>query len=350
MTSPVLEQSTPESYFADIENRFAQCSENGALERDYRIAGFQVRLRFANRQLLNKLTPAFEHRLAKGMTHPDLTLGIWDRFSCGLDIPEPMWCRPEPILPGSIDYYRDGTLNMAFRHKNALSVLDRARGVGYQWFSNVHELTAVQAANPLRYFFHWWLLPHGFTLCHSAAAGTKNGAVLICGKAGSGKSTTTMACLSTGLSYVSDDLALVGGLDSSPSVTGIYASAKLNEDSLRRFPQWRERIENPDRTDREKAVFFLNKWIPGQLADCLKLRAILVPGVTGLAASRLRPIPPAAGLKALAPSSILQLCGEESHMLKNMTQLVSMCPSYSLELGTDLEQLAGLIRDISNGP
>jgi len=350
MALPAIRRASPRGYFEQVASLFEQSCANSPLDADYSIAGFHIRLRFANRYLMNTLSPAFEHRLTGRVSRPDLVIGVWDSFSSGLDIPEPLWCRPEPILPGSVDYYRDQTFNMAFRHRNALSVLDRSGGLGFQWFSNGRELTAVQAANPLRYFFHWWLLQHGFTLCHAAAVGTRNGAVLICGKAGSGKSTTTMACVSAGMKYLSDDLALVGGMPASPTVTSIYASAKLNRDCLHRFPQWQDRIVNPGRTELEKAVFFLHRWIPGQLADSLPLRAILVPAVTGQPRSRVRPLPQAAGLKALAPSSILQMCGEESDMLKNMKQLADLCPVYSLELGTDFEQLAELIRDVSNQP
>jgi hypothetical protein len=62
------------------------------------------------------------------------------------------------------------------------------------------------------------------------------------------------------------------------------------------------------------------------------------------------PAGPAAGLAALAPSTIFQLPGSGRQSLRNIAELVQRVPCYSLRLGRDLAGVAETIRRfIANG-
>ena len=338
---------TADDYLAEVRSRWEGARAGRAtLELDVDVAGVAVRLCFAEPALHARLAPAFEHRRATSRPDPELSIMIW----AGRDhaIPTPPWCRPGPVLRGSLDHYSDGARQMVFRHENRLSALDHASGTGFQWYDDAAQISSAEAANPLRYFFHWWMLRRGYALCHAASVGTPAGAVLICGASGAGKSTTTLACVSAGLLYVSDDLVLVRRVPSA-RVVNLYGSAKLNADCLPLFPQWASHVENPSRAGSEKAVFFLNRFLPDRIASSLPLAAIVLPQITGQRRSTVERASPAASLRALAPSSVMQLCGEGPALLRELAQLAAAIPGYALKLGTDQASTVEAVTAIASG-
>jgi hypothetical protein len=317
-----------------------------AVQMDCEVAGFAVRLQFADRRLLERLAPAFEHRRSDRGAKPDLTIAVWAGSEDA--IPKPPWCRPEPVLRGSLDYYADDDLQMIFRHRNRFAAIDQPAGLAYQWYDELDRISAAEAANPLRYLFHWWMRRRGLVLCHAAAVGTHEGAALICGVSGSGKSTTTLACLRGGLAYVGDDLVLVQR-SPEPRICNVYGSAKLNEDVLPLFPEWVAHVENPVRASGEKATVFVNQRLPRQIASSLPLTAIVLPRFSGARHSTIERASPAATLRRLAPSSLLQLCGDGPELLRELAQLTQVVPGYALSLGTDLDGVADAVRSVAAG-
>ena len=185
---------------------------------------------------------------------------------------------------------------------------------------------------------------------HGAAIGNANGGVLIVGKGGSGKSTTALPALDSDLLYVGDDYTLLA-LDSGPVVYSLYNSAKLNSDHVRRFSRLLPKISNPERLGEEKALLFINEHYRAKIATQLPLKAILLPQVTGLSETRLRRISTAAGLVALAPSTIFQLPRAGNECFKFLASAARKVPCFCLELGTDLQAIpAAIVQLLSDLP
>ena len=92
---------------------------------------------------------------------------------------------------------------------------------------------------------------------------TASGGVLIAGKSGSGKSTTTLACLTSGLLYAGDDYVLAD-VAAEPYVHSLYSTAKLVPDNCDRFPQLRPLVSNPDKLDEQKALIYLREALSRQ--------------------------------------------------------------------------------------
>ncbi len=118
----------------------------------------------------------------------------------------------------------------------------------------------------------------GKQLIHAAAVGTEAGAVLITGRSGSGKSTTSLAALRGGLYYLGDDYVVVG-LEPEPTVYSLYSTAKLNADQVGNLPEFATHVSNEHALDEEKAVMFLQDVAAQQIRTELPLRAILVPRI-----------------------------------------------------------------------
>jgi hypothetical protein len=60
----------------------------------------------------------------------------------------------------------------------------------------------------------------------------------------------------------------------------------------------------------------------------------------------LKPASPAAGLAALAPSTIFQLPGAGKEAFQAMGQLVRQVPCYQLNLGTDIGEIPEVILEL----
>lgn len=321
------------------------------LERDYRIDGLALRLRFFGEPLASKLSPAFSHCLAspdESPPRPSLTIDLWDTASTGVRASVPPWRRPEPALAGSLDYYHDRRFRLLFRHRNTLWLQDRASGRGMYWCEDASEISGSQMASPLRQLLAWWALDQDRVLCHAGAVGSAGGAVLLAGRSGAGKSTTALACQAGGLSFLGDDCVIVSD-GPAPRVASLYNSAKLNRDNLDRFPGWKHRVHNPERPAPEKAVFFVDRWEPRSIVRAGPLRAILLPRIVGSTATRLRPASAVESLVALAPSSIRQTCGEGHETLRSLARFSAIVPGFVLELGTDLAQIPEVVARVLAG-
>lgn len=321
------------------------------LEQDLRIDGRPLTLRYFGTALASKLAPAFSHCLARPGDvpgRPSLTIDLWDTASTGVRIPDPPWRRPEPALAGSLDYYHDARFRFLFRHKNTLWLLDRSSARAMYWCADPDQISGSQMASPLRQLLAWWALDEQRVLCHAGAVGCDDGAVLLAGKSGSGKSTTTLACHAAGLSFLGDDCVIASD-SPAPRVASVYNSAKLNGDNVDRFPRWKHRVHNPQRPASEKAVFFVDAWEPRTIARDRPLRAILLPKIVGTTATRLRPATSIESLVALAPSSIRQTCGEGHETLRALARLGAAVPGFVLELGTDLAQIPDVVARVLAG-
>lgn len=339
-------------YFNSVFELFKSSQQvTGPVERSYIIGGYRIRLSFSGGALLS-LTKALEHLAIDDQSTPDLTICLWDSESTGQRMIQRPWQEDDFLARGVIQGYNTDRIYTAFQHGSAaVSVLDKERNLAIFWAPD-SNLPYWEHGSPIRTILHWWLLGRGLQLVHAAAVGNSTGGVLIGGKGGSGKSTTALACLESNLSYVGDDYTLLG-LEPGPTVHSLYNSAKLNSDHLQRFPAWLPKIANPERLADEKALLFVNEHYPLKVATQLPARAVLLPRVTGLAETRLKPVSVAMALAALAPSTIFQLPRAGNEALKFLASFARQLPCFRLELGTDLSAIPpvieGLLAEIDAG-
>ena len=72
----------------------------------------------------------------------------------------------------------------------------------------------------------------------------------------------------------------------------------------------------------------------------------MLPQVTGRPTTSVQSVSPMTALKALAPSTLLQLPGAGQASFQAMARLVRQVPCYTLALGTDLAQIPVVITDL----
>lgn len=314
--------------------------------RDLAIAGVRIRLTFAGSALADALGRSFAHLVVPPSPHPDLEIRLWDAASSGT---------PPPPLPGEVpdeqgpSYLVRTPAGLAVAHtaSGCVSLLDPSGRIAHHWVTDVARVPHWERAAPLRFLLHAWLSDRGLLLVHAAAVGRPDAGVLMAGVGGSGKSTAALSCLRAGMAYAGDDYVAVGRTPG-PTAFPIFGTAKLKPDDTRMLPSLLAQVDNADRLPDEKAVIFVNEWLPERIPDRLPIRAVVLPRVTG-DALRLRPVSAGAALVGLAPSTIMQLGGARQAMLTSMAGVVEGLPAFVLETGPDPAAIPEAIRGLLEG-
>jgi len=342
----------PELFFETLLDTFEQAGARaGSSERWFTIGDEAVRLRFAGGALQPLFTPALEHVAAGPADAPALTVCFWDSASTDTRMPAPPWPTTAYGQRGEIIGYNTERFRAVYQHGiNALHMFDVHRRLALYWVAGAGQIPYWERSFPMRTILHWWTQGRALQLMHAGAVGGPSGGVLIAGKSGSGKSTTTLACLDAGMLYAGDDYILAR-IAPEPLVHSVYGTAKLEPDNLHRFPHLRQFVSNPDDLEKEKAMIFLKDVRPAQLARSFPVRALLLPRVTGRRETTLRPATPVACLEAIAPTTILHLPGGSHDAFRKISLLSRSVPGYILDAGTDLAQIPQVIRSLlESGP
>jgi hypothetical protein len=335
----------PPAYFEAVEQAFQRAGQaaGGLTQRDYRLGGCRVRLSFAGEALVPYLTPALAHLAQPIAGAPDLAIHLFETASTGSAPPPPPWDYHEFSGSGLI---RSFTTDQVFTYfqfgANALSLVDVKRGQALFWIKAASQMPTWEKAAPLKAILALWLNRRGLTLVHSGAVGLPAGGVLLAGAGGSGKSNTALSTLPSALRYAGDDYTLLS-LEPEPAVYSLYSTGKTQAADLARLPFLSGSISNPEQLGQEKALYFLNERWPEKMIERFPLRAILLPRLSGERDSRLRPAGPAAGLNALAPSTLNLSPALEQASFKRLVLLFRQVPAYHLDLGSDPAQPSQLI-------
>ncbi len=338
----------PEGFF---ERMLALAHEARRRSGDARSAWVRVgpalfELRFASASLADRVLPAFAHRTVAAETDaPRLIVELFDGCDGRLVLPPAPWSPADYDGRGEVKGFNDARwLTVLDVTGNGLRMLDRRTAHGVCFFPSA-ALVPPQG----------WTIPVvGLVaamgrgreqVVHAAAVGTETGGVLVTGRSGSGKSTTTAACLTGGLRTAGDDLVLVAWEDA-PVAHSLVSTMKLDPATLARFPELAELADGTETVGQEKRVLWLGRGARERLADRLPLRAILVPRVSGARDSRLVPASPADVLRDMAPSTLFVLPGAGAEGFRKMAELTRRLPCFRLECGNDLAQLPELVRGL----
>jgi hypothetical protein len=327
--------------------RQAERAAGGAIERRYAIAGRTLRLCFAGSALVPAVAPALEHLAQPGAApDADLTVYLWDSRSTATPIPDCPWDWRVQAARADLRFVENGRVRAAVSVvSGALTMLDGVSRRALYWIPDAGGVPIHERGAPLRAALHWWMEAYGCRLVHAAAVGYGRDAVLLAGKGGSGKSTAALAALTGGWHYLGDDYCLVAA-QGEPRVYSLYNSAKLERAHLENFPALRSAVRCGSEPCGGKVLLDLHRFRPASLTATLPLRAVLLPRVAGRPETAAIPCTAAEALRALAPSSLLQLPGAGRSGLSAMAELAGKIPCYRLELGTELPAIPKVMREV----
>ncbi len=337
--------TTPELWDAAL-SQFQKAATKPVIH-DLTLAGAALRLIFANDTLPAFIMPAISH-LEDEIEKPDLTIYLWDTDSTNVPMAHMPFDTKDFTSRREVrGANEDGYFLTYDLYCGILSILDSQHNQAIWWIHNTSQMPDYERAAPLREILQQWFTLRGGQFIHGAALGTATGALLLTGRGGSGKSTTTLACVSDDLKFIGEDYCLLTDIDSCPTVHSVYASAKLDHHSLSLLPHLCPYIINPDRLPDEKAVLMLHPHF--DICRQAPIKAILVPRVVQHVITTLKPASRAEALLALAPSTILLLSSAGQPAMQRLKYFIQRLPVYGLELGSDLHAIPDVIQNIHSG-
>jgi hypothetical protein len=351
----IVPQSATEQEQAGFFNRLHEgfqvaSARTGEIVRDFRVGGTSVRLRFAGDALTSMIVPGLAHPVAGIETEPHCEVCLWDSESSDVQVPP----SPRPWMDftgrGNIWGFDSSRYLSAYLWgENTINVMDREKRLAVFWVRSANQLPPWVLAAPLRSIFHWWMEMNGRQLVHAAAVGYGGRGVLLPGRGGSGKSSTSLTCLIEGLDFISDDyLALA--LDPEPRAYRLYSTAKLAPESLRLYPELAARCRAVHQAGFDKVVLFLEDGFREQLRESMPLQLVLKPQISGQRDTMLGPAEPLEIERALASETLVHLPHAGSQTVEVLDRVAHELPCASVRLGTDRTQIASAIQSALASP
>jgi len=316
----------------------------GVWVETFRLADRVIRLESAGPGVLGALAPAFDHLpRANSDAAVDLIVQLFDTASSGVALPDLglMEVAEDGLDSSAITpIISDGGESFVFHsYEQAVSHLDHSAGHAVFAVADADAIPPWDRACPLRAILTWWFASQGLLLAHGAAVGSEDGAVVLVGRGGSGKSTTSLACLAAGLGFLGDDYVLID--PEAARVWSAYGSAKLAPEHLDRYPDLL-RPDAPRAGDPAdaKSVGWPLRDQPMARVLSAPIKAFVVPRVVGGPICELSLQPASRALMALAPLTMFQTPGDQRLAFELASAVVRPVPSLELRLGDDMATAA----------
>ena len=326
-------------FFEKSSERFEQAAAAlGEQTRDFTIADRQVRVRFAGTSLVHLARPLEHLEHGGSMDHtdkPELEILVWDGVG-PWQPPAPPWDFEQLHWFGEVAGLGSDEFSVNFAaDQGLLCMLHRPTRRAIFWLPDAQCLPFWETAAPFRVIFHWWAQTFGGHVAHAAAVGREGNGVLLVGRGGSGKSTTSIACVDAGMEYVGDDYVLLVRTPQ-PTAHSLYQTAKIHTRFLHRaLSHWAGWVAGEIGPE-GKSLLFLNEHLPQQMRRRLAVHGVIQPRVTANAQARIERQAAARGLLAIAPSTMYQLPEARQATLSFFAEWTRAVPAYLLHLGTDL--------------
>ncbi len=330
----------------------------------YRMGGHSVRVRSLPGQQSQQLLKALEHLLVadSGAAHHGLTIHVWN----GSTLPRSPalahlvlklarnWKQASGPRGEVLELHSEEVSAIFNPGPDLLSVVDFQTGRAWVFKGDDHPYPYWEIGSPFRFALHEWFGALGLQSVHGAAVGNAQGGVLLVGKGGAGKSTTSLLCTAAGLKFVGDDYCLADCVSdhAQPWIHSLYGTGKLtNQNDFGRLPELRLKSINSDSFEsggEGKGVFAVSDVWPGRTVAGLPLRALVIPRLHSGPDTRIEGCPRSEALLALLPSTVGQLPASTQHDCARIVSLVEKLPAYILHLGSDPTQIPLAVTQVIN--
>ena len=344
------EQEQRQFYQQCLGNFYQAAKKTGEIRRYYSIAGTSVCICFAGETMIPYMTPALEHLRILETSTPDMTLNVWDTESTKTEMPPPPCEWDDFTDRGDIWGFNSKRIKTAFHWSEfSVNVMDTETNTAVYWVKTPRTFPYWVYSSPFRTIFHWWMEKNNCQLLHAAAVGTEDGAVIITGKGGVGKSTTAVICLHNGFLYLADDYLIIKK-GREPKVFSLYSTAKINMEDMFKFSSLREFAGKQTEENQEKAVLFLFPGLREQIQREMPLKAILTPEIKKQKRSEIKPVSYWSVQRAMSFTIMSQLPGVGSHTHEYIGEFLTSLPCFKLALGSDPDDLIRLLRKFISEP
>jgi hypothetical protein len=336
--------------FRNMREEFQAALESHPAEyhQDYYLfGGAPVFIRIVGNQLAEHICRPFSHlRIEANHDIPELTIELWDektgRDGIGIQPREEQkWteatCKSaDSLFVGQRLPHTYSCLNIRASHIMA----------SIAWHD---RMFIYERAKPLARLLLDWHNRRDIQIIHAGLVSSGGKGVLFAGKSGSGKSTSSLACICAGLGYLSEDyVALQCRQDCSFVGHSLYNSVFLETSHVMGFTELAPHIIHGEPPEETKSVIILSQVFPERLEQSVEIKALALLRVGGGTASHIRPASKAEALLAIGPSSLLQIPNRALGVrgFETLARFVENTPCYWLEVGSDFASIAARVRDL----
>ena len=307
-----------------------------------------VRFRIVGRELAEKILRPFSHLRHAGAVpeNPHLTIDLWDECKTKVR------CQAHTTSCDSkwhqITVQSSDGRYLAQQLPNTLTCLDRNQShivgsIAWSPWVFIYEF-----AKPFARLLLEWHNDQGIQVIHGGLVAKNGQGALLVGKSGSGKSTSSLACLCGGLDFLGEDFV---GLEITKEGTvighSLYNSVFLERAHLKRFQELSPYVIDGSHTNERKATVILSEAFSPQLKQSVPIRALGLARVNGqLLQSQIRLASKGEALLSLGPSCLFQIPSRGAKSFPKLAELAAMVPSYHLELGSDLNGIPAAVGNI----
>jgi hypothetical protein len=320
-------------------------SPNGLHERHYVLSGRVARVRVVGDELAQLLHLPFAHLEVDADPSPALAIDLWDPVATGVDAPKTSLEAIDPAMRPAVAVTSDGRL-VGHRLLNTLTWLDRRASTITGAVDLSRRLTLFETGRPLYFPLMLWLRDRRVQFVHAGLVAKGGDGLVLCGQGGSGKSTTTLLCLDAGFDFLGDDYVGLERRGGGFVGHSLFCSTYLDPAGLERFPDLDAHAVHGTTTEEDKSVVLVSQVWPARLAASARIRAVLLPEVSGESTTRIEKASRGYALRRAAPSSILQLLAPEPSSLGRISALVETTPCYRVALGRDRERIPVLLDEL----
>jgi len=295
-----------------------------------RIAGCKIILQFASERAAQVMGATFRHLEFADPGEPDIIVRVWDSVASGMQ-------QPELALPASktgAAHFTGAAQCIVDLETGRIEAFDSRRRLGLLFVPDLAAIDPGYAAAPLCSLLHWWAIDHGWLLLHAGSVASEDGAALLVGRGGSGKSTTVLACVGSSLDILSDDRCLYQPGEP-PWVHSLFGSNRIDARAISLMPHLAAAFSGAPLDPDGKSIINAGELFVGAQRLSAPLRAIIVPKIGSASSCSAQQISASDALKALAPSTVFQLAGARASALAKMAALVRKLPCWNLSIGPD---------------
>jgi hypothetical protein len=331
-------------YFEYLETTFQKASQAccGTIEHTFSIAENSITLHSAGKKLDELLYNAFAHLPLSTDSPNSLKIFVWDAKESNLafEFPTPENLGDESLEKITEHYFKNYCVLFSERGI-VLYAYDYQKNTAFVCIKDSDLLPNYFLASPLFRILKIWAKLLGFSILHAGCVANEKSSVIFVGKGGKGKSTTSLQCLLDGMYYLGDDYVLLDTSQSHPVIYTLYCSGKLHLNHITNFPILAQHsIYRPNTEAYDKPLLYLYNLFGDKMAYKRPLKAIIATQITKNTTTSYKPLAPFEALKALAPSTLLQLnLGDQGDFAK-MGNITRTIPCYTLELGNDFHRIA----------
>ena len=314
----------------------------------YTFGGKTVLIRIVGNELVTHLSRPFSHLQAPGenLISPQLTIDLWNENKPA-GLAKTSWHKDLEWTEATLRSHEGRFVGQQLPHTH--SCLDRERNhivASIAWHDRIF---IYERAKPLARPLLEWHNDQNVQVIHTGLVARNGKGVLLVGKSGSGKSTSSLACICAGLDYLSEDYVGLQRLhDGSFVGHSLYNSVFLETAHLARFAELLPYAIKGRPPQEAKSVIILSQVFPQRLRRVVPIRALAMLKVTDNSEVRFRAASKGEALLALGPSSLLQIPNRGLGVpgFTRLAELVEQVPCYAIDLGGDLQAISPCVESV----